>query len=78
LTDVQIAILEAMGRMEKRENAAPDIAIEAGLTPVTITRELNGLKDMKPSLVQFGAGGGWVRTAEGESAVLDDTLDEET
>jgi DNA-binding MarR family transcriptional regulator len=76
LTDAQIAILEAIGRMESRENTAADIAAEAAVTPTTITRELNGLRDRKPSLVQPSPEG-WGRTPDGELAVLEDVLEEE-
>jgi hypothetical protein len=78
LTNVQVAILEAMGRLEMRENTPADIAAEAAVVPTTITRELTGLKDRRTSLVQFGPEAGWVRTPDGDSAVLDDTLDDET
>jgi len=77
LTNVQIAILDAMGRMEERENTAADIAAKADVTPMMITRELTGLNDMRPALVQLGPNGGWVRTQAGEDAVLEDVLDEE-
>lgn len=46
------------------------------MTPTTISRELNELKDLRPPLVQFGSGGDWAITPDGQSAVLDDTLDE--
>jgi hypothetical protein len=77
LTDAQIAILEAIERLGGHADA-PDIAAEADVTPTTISRELIGLKDVRPPLVQFGSGGDWAITPDGESAVLDDTLDEET
>ena len=77
LSNTQMAILEGMGHMRERENAAADIAAAANVTPTTITRELTALKDIKPALVQLGARGLWVRTQAGQDAVLDDTLDEE-
>jgi DNA-binding MarR family transcriptional regulator len=77
ISNARMAILEAMGQMGERENSASDIAAAAKVPPVTITRELTALKDMKPALVQLGAGGLWVRTQAGEDAVLEDTLDDE-